>query len=883
MKYQFFIIIIFVSSQVFCGTDPDTLRIKNDDLIIRARKITEHVKIDGKLDEPFWNEIDFISGFYQIDPDEGAPATQKTEVRVAYDDDAIYIGARMYDTSPDSIITRLARRDVWLNSDEFAVGFDPYHDKRSGYFFGVNSAGTLLDGVFYNDNSTDDSWDGVWEGKAIIDTLGWTVEMRIPFSQMKFYTSGTNTWGINFRRKIARNNEEDFLVFIPKTENGFVSHFAQLVGMNDISPPSQIELLPYITGKAEYIKPDDGDPFNDGSKYLPGAGFDLKMGIGTGLTLNGTVNPDFGQVEIDPAVINLTDVETFFPEKRPFFIEGSSIFNYGQGGANNYWGFNWSHPRFFYSRRIGRVPQGSEPSSDYVDYPEGTHILGAAKLTGKIGGSWNFGTVQSLTNREFARIQNDGVQSDAEVEPLAYYGVIRSEKEFDKGSQGLGFISTLALRDFKDQRLKDEFNKQSFSFGLDGWTFLDSSRTWVLAGWSGMSHITGNTQRMIDLQESSRHYFQRPDANHVNVDSSATSLTGFAGRFVLNKQKGNFFVNSAFGFITPSFDVNDLGFFYRSDVINMHAGAGYNWTIPTDYYRQLVIMLAAFRSYDFGGNITGEGLFNFGEYDFLNYYNVNWNFGYSPETMNNTRTRGGPITLNPSNIFGYIFFGTDSRKDWLFHLFANTFQNGFSKFWTFGVGIELRPSPNISISFNPSIDKNYDYSQYIDTYEDPLATKTFGNRYVFGELDQKTYSASIRLNWTFSPTLSLQLFVQPLISTGKYIKYKELKSAGTYDWLNYGEDGSTFDEENNVADPDGDGPAPPIDIGNNDFNFISLRGNAVLRWEYSPGSVIFFVWTQSRADVEENGNIGFGKSFNNLVDLTPDNIFMVKFTYWFNL
>ena len=883
MKLPLFIIVFIFSSHFLFGSDADTLRIKNDDLKVRAFRTSEPVKIDGKLNEPLWAEIPGVSSFYQLTPDEGAAPTQKTEVKVAYDDNAVYIAARMYDASPDSIVTRLSRRDDWTDSDEFAVGFDPYFDKRSGYFFGVNSAGTLLDGVFFNDSNTDDSWDGVWEGAADIDDSGWTVEMRIPFSQMRFHKSAANIWGINFRRNIARNNEEDFLVFVPKTESGFVSHFAQLVGMDDISPPSQVEIFPYITGRAEYIKPEDGDPFNDGSKYLPGAGLDLKMGIGSGLTLNGTINPDFGQVEIDPAVINLSDVETFFPEKRPFFIEGSSIFNFGRGGASNYWNFNWGTPNFFYSRRIGREPTGSVPDADYVDYPTGTHILGAAKLTGKLGESWNFGTIQSLTKREYAEIQNNRSRSDVEVEPLSYYGVIRAQKEFDEGSQGLGVLSTLTLRNFKEQRLRDEFNKSSLSLGLDGWTFLDSSRTWVLAGWTGLSNVSGNPQRILDIQESSRHYFQRPDADQVSIDSNATSLTGFAGRVVLNKEKGNFFVNSAFGLITPSFEVNDLGFLFRTDVINMHIGAGYNWTLPTNFYREASLMFAVFNNFDFGGNVTGRGIFNFGFYQFLNYYFINWNFGYSPETMNNTRTRGGPITLNPSNTFFRISARTDNRKDWILNISTRNFRNGFSNFWSIGAGVELRPAPNFSISFEPEFDINHDFSQYIGTYDDPLAMQTFGKRYVFGELEQTTFSSDIRINWTFTPTLSLQLFVQPLISTGKYVKYKELKSAGTYDWLNYGEEGSTFDEENNIADPDGNGPAPGIDIGNNDFDFISLRGNAVLRWEYLPGSIIFFVWTQSRSDSEDNGNFEFGSSFDRLVNLQPDNIFMVKFTYWFNM
>jgi hypothetical protein len=883
MRAFIFTILLFLNSKILFGTDPDSLKVRNDDVKIYAKRLNSPIHIDGKLIEPVWQQTKGFDGFIQSEPIEDALPSERTVVKIAYDDNALYVGARMFDSSPDSIIARLSRRDNLEESDFFAIGLDPYHDKRSGYFFVVNAAGVLLDGVLFNDTYDDDSWNGVWEGEAAIDGLGWSAEMRIPFSQLKFNKSDINVWGINYRRTIARKNESDYLVFIPKTENAFVSLFAELHGMNDIIPPTQFEIFPYVTVRAEYIKTEDGDPFNDGSNYVPGAGLDLKTSVGTGLTLNGTINPDFGQVEIDPAVINLSDVEVFFPERRPFFIEGSSIFDFGRGGAQNYWGFNWGNPDFFYSRRIGRDPQGEIPDADYTDYPTGTHIIGAAKLTGKISNSWNFGTIQSLTKREFAKWYSDGIETRAEVEPLAYYGVIRAQKEMNEGRQGLGVISTLALRDFNDPQLEDEFNKSSFSVGLDGWTFLDYSRTWVLAGWTGLSNVTANTQQIINIQENSLHYFQKPDANHVSVDSSAESLTGFSGRVVLNKEKGNFFVNSALGFITPAFDVNDLGFLFRADVINAHLGTGYDWTTPTNIYRELTLGVAIFRSYDFGGEITWQGLFHFGDLEFLNYYEVEWDFSINPESMNNTRTRGGPYTLNPASISGGLFLHTDSRKDWILRLYGNTFQNGFSKFHSIGFGIEYRPATNISFSIGPEYDWNLDYSQYIDAYDDSLATETYGKRYVFGELVQKTYSGSIRLNWTFSPTLSLQLFVQPLISSGKYVKYKELTAARTYDWLDYGEEGSTFDEENNIADPDGDGPASEIDIGNNDFNIVSLRGNAVLRWEYLPGSVIFFVWTQSRLDEEDNGNIKFGDSVNKLVTLQPDNIFMVKFTYWFNM
>jgi hypothetical protein len=418
MQNLLLFLIIIISSHTFAFL-PDTLQIRNNDVQILATRLTNKIEIDGKLDESVWATERGFQNFIQHDPAEGAAPTERTVLRIAYDDDALYIGAKMHDSAPDSIVARLARRDEWITSDHVTVYLDPYYDKRSGYFFTLNAGGTLIDGVLYNDGWDDESWDGVWEGKVNLDEDGWSAEMRIPFSQMRFNNNQVNIWGINFRRNIARKNEVDYLVFIPKNESGFVSHFADLKGMQQISSGGQMELIPYVTARAEYIQHDQGDPFNDGSNYEPGAGADFRMGVGSNLTLNASINPDFGQVEIDPAVINLSDVETFFPERRPFFIEGSTIFNFGYGGARNYWGFNWSNPDIFYSRRIGRQPQGSIPGEvDYIDYPTGTHIIGAAKLTGKLGDSWNVGTIQNVTKREFARVSTGGVHKDVEVEPL---------------------------------------------------------------------------------------------------------------------------------------------------------------------------------------------------------------------------------------------------------------------------------------------------------------------------------------------------------------------------------------------------------------------------------------------------------------------------------
>jgi hypothetical protein len=882
MKSLFVTIIIFIYCCMSFAGGLDTLRLKNQNLKIFASRIGQPVILDGVLNEAFWQKANGVDSFVQRDPNEGVKPTQNTVVKIVYDDAALYVGAEMYDSSPDSIIARLARKDFDTNSDAFIVFLDPYNDKRSGYYFGISSAGTLYDGTLYNDEWDDDTWDGVWEGKATINKKGWSAEIRIPFSQLKFQNGNHMVWGVNFRRDIARRNERDYIVYTPRNESGFVSRFPDLRGISDIKSSSRIELLPYITGKAQYLQHESGDPFNDGSKYSSDFGLDLKMGIGTNLTLNGTINPDFGQVEIDPAVINLSDVETFFSEKRPFFVEGSSIFEFGYGGSRSNWSFNFSTPDFFYSRRIGRTPQGSTPDADYNDFPDGTHILGAAKLTGKLGDTWNVGTIQSITNREYVRQQTNDIKSKTEIEPLAYYGVFRAQKEIDEGRQGIGFISTITARDFKDNRLRNEINASAITGGIDGWTFLDSSKTYVVTGWFGGSRITGTTQRMIDLQQSSRHYLQRPDAKNFSVDSTATSMSGYASRFTINKQKGNVIFNSALGVISPRFDVNDLGFLWRADVINMHVGGGYAWRDPTDYFRSFQLIGAVFRSYDFDGNITWEGVWQDGYYEFLNYYSLEWVFAYNPETVNNRRTRGGPLTLNHKGTEFDLFANSDNRKSWVVSLGSGTYLTEDGDYYYANVGLEVRPLSNISISFSPSFEKGYDKTQWIGAFDDLTATKTFGKRYVFGEIEQTTLSASIRLNWTFNPQLSLQVYIQPLISSGKYTNFKELARPKSYDYTIYGTNGSTIDE-NNIADPDGSGPAPPIEIGNPDFNYTSLRGNAVLRWEYLPGSVLYFVWTQTRENSEDNGNFNFNNSFKHLGNSRPDNIFMLKFTYWFNM
>jgi hypothetical protein len=874
-------ILIFVTSILSAETDEPKDTIKT--IIVHAVRTKESINIDGILSEQVWQNSFAITDFTQLDPNEGKPATERTEVRIAYDENAIYIGARMYDSYPDSIVKNLARRDVSVNADLFQIYLDPFFDKITGYYFGVNAGGTLYDGTLYNDTWNDQSWDGVWEGKAHIDDKGWTVEMRIPFSQLRFKVKDMDLWGVDFQRQLTRKHENDYLIYIPKNSNGFVSRFAHLTGIKDITPPSHFELLPYITSKAEYSNPGLGNPYNNGAAYTPNIGADLKMGVGSNLTLNATINPDFGQVEIDPAVINLSDVETYFQEKRPFFVEGSSIFNFGRGGVTNYWNFNWWNPSFFYSRRIGRAPQASIPTSDFVDEPMGTHILGAAKIIGRLDGDWNIGAIQALTKREFANYQTDGQKYTIEAEPFTSYSIVRAAKEFNQGHQGIGIISTYTNRYFKDSALKTELNGSALVAGLDGWSYLDTSGTWVMNGWYSSSHVNGSKPDILNLQTSSRHYFQQPDSRYVSVDSNATSLTGYAGRLVLSKQKGNLGVNAAIGAVSPGYELNDLGFLPITDVINMHAASWYSWTKPNDFFRSAQLSGALFRTYDYQGDITWEGLYHNGYMQFLNFYSVNWDYAYNPYTVNIRATRGGPSMLN---IPGYqidLSANTDQQKNMVFYLGGGFYKTSYSYSSYIYGEVDFNPAPNISLSISPELDKNYDNAQWVNSYGDPYATATYGSRYVFASFHQTNLSAGIRLNWTFTPKLSLQLYMQPLISAGDYRDFKELAKPRSYSFNTYGQGASTFNSDTYTVDPDGPGPAQPFTIDNPDFNFVSLRGNAVLRWEYMPGSVVYFVWTQTRSDQETIGSFQFNHSFDRMWTLNPDNTFIVKFSYWINM
>lgn len=855
---------------------------------VAAVRLKEHVRLDGILSESVWHEPG-TTAFFQQDPNQGQPASESTEVWVAYDDAALYIAARLKDSHPDSIVARLARRDNEVGSDEFIVGIDSYHDHRNGFFFAISAAGTLRDGILYNDDWSDNTWDGVWEARRQLTADGWSVEMRIPFSQLRFEYRDQYVWGIDFERVIGRKKEMAYLVYTPRNESGLVSRFPNLIGIERITPPTRLEVTPYVTGRAEYTKRDGADPFNKGSEYTPDVGADLKWGLGTNVVLEGTVNPDFGQVEVDPAVVNLGDVETYFVEKRPFFLEGMNIFSFGQGGVNNYWGFNWNAPTLFYSRRIGRAPQRELPDNDYADVPLGTHILGAAKITGRVIDGWNVGAIEAVTKRESAQLQISGVRSSMEVEPATSYAVARVQRDFNDGRQGAGLLLTSVNRFFDDLGTKTDINENAYVAAFDGWTAFDTSKTYMISGWTAISRVEGTRRRMINLQESSARYFQRPDAHYISFDSSATSLSGYAGRFTLNKQKGNMMLNCALGFVSPGFESGDLGYLPRTDIINGHIGTGYRWNNPTDYYRYINILGSVFGTFDFGGDPTWRGVWTGFEYQLPTYdfFGLYWDYGF--KAYSDFRSRGGVKMLIPRGYEWELDYSSDNRNKYVYSAswYAWNAYDGFYN--SLAVSATLRPAPSLSFSIGPKYVLQHDKAHWIDNFDDPLATATMGRRSVFADLVYKELSAQIRVDWTITPTLSFQLFVQPLFSFGAYSNFKELARARTFDFNVFGTNGSVmFDSLRNsdgkhyiYFDPDGaPGPADTMKFEYPDFNYVSLRGNAVLRWEFMPGSALYLVWTQNRSDKIEDGGFGLKGSFDRLAGLNADNIFMLKLTYW---
>lgn len=852
---------------------------------IDAVRTEARIAVDGVLDEPVWQRAG-DGDFRQFEPKSGEPASERTEVWVAYDDAALYVAARLHDSDPALIARNFGRRDADIQSDWFWVGIDGYHDGRSGSFFAVNPVGTMKDGILYNDVQRDDSWDGIWDRATSIDHMGWAVEIRIPYSQLRFGKRADHTWGINFRRILNRNAEESHFELMPREEHGYVSRFADLRGIAGIDPPTRLEIIPYVVGGARFLQHDDADPFVSGHDLFADAGADLRLGIGSSFTLDATVNPDFGQVELDPAVLNLSASENYFQEKRPFFVEGSGIFSFGGGGG----GYGWFDPTFVYTRRIGRKPQGFRFDyggfyPGFFDAPDRTTILGAAKLTGKVSEGWSIGALSAATQREFITIDT-GSQYTEEVEPLTFYNVARANGEFNEGASGLGFLGTATVRQLPDSGLLPSvLGSRAFVAGVDGYTFLDDQRGWSLSGWSGISTVNGTTNAITRLQRAQQRYYQQPDATHLEVDPTLTALTGWSGRLQLTKRSGNLRMDAAIGAISPGFEANDIGFSGRADYLNWHLAGDYIWFEPDGVFRNKYVHAHSYQSFDFGSvplnAAYGAG---FGG-QFENFWGFGANIDYTPLTYDTRSTRGGPKIDGPAGWFGNFNMHSDYRLPVTVSAYSggSTSPQGLWGFYA-GATVTVRPVDQLELSFGPNWSRDFNHAGYVTTRRDSFATATFGARYVFADLIQNNLSAELRINWAFTPELSLQVYAQPFLAAGDYTGFKELARPRSYDFNTFGNNASMIELRDGIysVDPDGEGDAPRFAFYDPDFNYKSLRGTAVLRWEYLPGSTLYLVWTHNRVNFADPGTLQIGRDLESLFGADDDNIVMLKATYWLN-
>jgi hypothetical protein len=809
-----------------------------------ATRVSKAPAIDGDLSDDAWKNAQEITGFTQHNPDDGKPATQKTVVKVVYDNDAIYFGAMMSDTNP--VTTLLGRRDNSLESDWFRILIDSQHDGLSGAEFNLNPSNVQQDGILYNDIYDDTTWDAVWLSAAKIVAQGWVAEVRIPYSQLRFPEKPVQAWGINFVRKINKNSEEDRLINTPKRENGFVSRFAELAGIEGIKPERAFEMMPYGVARSDLnSRIDRADPFATTRDSRMDGGLDLKYGLSSNLTLTGTINPDFGQVEVDPAVVNLSQFETFFPEKRPFFTEGAQMFKFGTGPAHSRWNFNLFGAQFFYSRRIGRSPQGTgNVSADYIDAPGETTILGAGKITGKFGKGWSIGVLDAVTNTEHANYVLGNQFAKQQVEPLTNYIVARSAKEFGGGNSRIGFLFTGVNRRLPNEL--DYLRRDAYVGGIDGYT-LFHKKDWLVEWWAGASRVDGTARAIARTQTGPAHYYQRPDASYVEYDPTRTSLSGAGLRAMIGKQTGRWRPNVQVQSYSPGFEVNDVGFLPRADVIATHAVMQYVNDSVMKYTRDVDWWFGKYQNWNQGGEKIADGGFGNWYVQWKNYwFTYGWG-GWDAKVLDDRKTRGGMLATRAGSWDVGIGTGNDSRKKFSWEANVEKYavdDGGYSN--SVWMNLNYRPSSNIRLSLTPAYSRSYSPTQYVDTTSQPI----------FSKIDQRTLDIGARAEWTVSSRLSFQVYTQPFIATGAYRDFVAL------------------------ARPRSDDYVPTTYDSNPDFDFRSLRGSAVVRWEFRPGSALYVVWNENRADTASNGDFQFRRDLSALRNAPSRDVFLIKVSYW---
>lgn len=877
---------------------------------LRAYQINgETVRLDGNLDDAVWRNATFADGFLQKEPNQGESPTDPMEVAVLYDDEAIYVAAKMYSKNPDALRMHLDRRDSQGPAEQFILMLDTYLDRRTAYVFGVNTAGVRFDRFHSQDTeyNRDYSYNPVWEARTSRDSESWMCEIRIPFSQLRFTDKENQIWGVNFNRWIPAQNEDVFWVYTPRQETGYASRFGNLVGMNGVKPSKRIELLPYAASDNRFTgNVDENDPFNDGTTNSGRIGGDLRMGLGPNLTLEATVNPDFGQVEADAAEVNLSAFETFFPEKRPFFNEGSQLFD-AEGGT------------YFYSRRVGGRPHGGV-DGDFTDVPNNTSILGATKLTGRLQSGLSIGALAAVTQREYGDgyYLNDGSRVRSEIEPLTFYGITRLQQEFGEHGSTAGIILTGVKRDMDNGDPLRSVLRSSAVAGEADWKLRFEGGKYDLIGHVGFSNVRGDADVMRATQESSAHYFQRPDATEVELDTTLTSMTGYTLGMRGGKRSGKHWLwGGGFSMESPKFELNDAGILRGANDRGIWNHIQYRETEPGTVFRNYNLNLSHFQEWNYAGVHQSNNIDLNINYQLKNFWSGWVGMSRQGRSTSDSRTRGGPLVgfeeglawwagiSNPwSKTTQYGFNGTyaiDELGGWVKSLRAN-----FST--RFGTKMQL--------SANPSWRKEDQPRQYVTELSgtDSLylagtktefdysagGSSTYDKRYVFSRINQSVLSMQMRVNYFFTPDLSLEVYAEPFVANGRFYGHGQVPFAGTIDLSTTGDDGSQIIDNPNgngtfiIVDANGNtlSDVDPNDTtqtvarehGSSNFNYLSFRSNFVLRWEFSPGSALYAVWQRNLQG--DNGRPGQNVRGRDLWDTLKgegEDFFALKLSYWIPL
>ncbi len=806
--------------------------------------------IDGVDSDAVWRSAPPITQFVQWRPTEGKAPAFRTEARVAYDAANLFVFVRAFDPHPDSIIRILERRDTFTPSDMIWIFVDSYHDRRTGYEFGVNAAGVKLDQAIYDDGKEDAAWDAVWDVATRIDSLGWTAEFRLPLSQMRYSSDRMHTFGLTIDRDVYRLAERESWPLLRESHAGFVSQFGSLHGLDELEPPRRLEAVPYIVTKnASTIT---NNRFATESKASVGG--DLKYRVASNVTLDATVNPDFGQVEADPAVLNLSAYESFFDERRPFFVAGRGLFQFDVN-CNN---VNCSSEGLYYSRRVGRTPELATTYGDTVPL-QPTTILGAAKLLGRFPSGLTIGVFDATTQRA----SNAG---DTTYDPATNFAAVRAKQDFRAGNSSIGGMVTAVNR--ANDRWSSPYLPSSAYVGAVDFRHRFFSNRYEISGSFDQSRVQGSAAAIHALQTDPVHYYQRPDAA-LPLDPTRTVLSGDAEEFKFGKIAGQHLsFESAYQRRSPGFEINDLGFLRRADQQSWSTWVGYFDRHIRRFYQRFQWNNNWWQYWSADG-LAQEAAYNSN----MNFtWKNNWTtsfggtIGQLGATYDDRSARGGPAIRQSRYIAPWMNFGGDQRRAVVPFLSMNYFRGEGGRNSSLSISPEIeykmlgRFSSSLGIGWGHNIADNQWYGNFTDA-----ASVT---HYTFAHLDQTTMSATLRLNYTFTPAISLQAYVQPFVSKGTYGDVRQLSAtprAESYD-ARYAAYGDTAVTNN----PGG-------------FNFKEFQSNVVFRWEYRPGSTLFVVWSEGRQGSEPfAGTQAFTGDVRDLMRLHPANTFLVKMSYWLN-